>query len=56
MSAEKTSVVIFTRHKDTVGDPIRLAAIGLPVKRSITYFGMTLESKLSWKMHIDELV
>ena len=56
ISAEKSSVTIFTRHNVTQNTNIQLGRFSFPYKTSVKYLGVTFDKKLTWKTHIENIL
>nr|CAI5825473.1 unnamed protein product [Callosobruchus analis] len=54
LSPLKSAVVFFSRHRLPATDTIQLSDVLVPVHRSHTYLGVTLDSKLTWDEHINK--
>lgn len=52
LSAEKSAVVVFTRHRKQHIDNLSLAGHTFPVVRKYKYLGLILDDKLLWSHHV----
>jgi hypothetical protein len=57
VNPDKTGLVIFTRNRKFQGlfDP-RLFGVPLRMSRSVKYLGFILDSRLTWKEHVEAKV
>jgi ribonuclease HI len=54
-SASKTEAVVFTwNRKQTLSNPLRLGHLPIKTVNQARYLGVILDSKLSWKPHIED--
>ncbi|XP_072389548.1 uncharacterized protein [Diabrotica undecimpunctata] len=55
ISAEKSKVIIFTRHNMKPMQQITIDCIEFPMDTNVKYLGITLDKKLTWKLHIEQI-
>jgi ribonuclease HI len=56
VNPSKTEVVLFTFRKSVRFPELKLDGVTIPTGQKTKYLGLTLDSKLTWKPHIDEKV
>lgn len=54
LTANKSAVVFFTRHRLPVMTSIMINNLSIPVHKHYTYLGITLDTKLTWDEHINK--
>ena len=53
---EKSVAVVFTRSNKLPQTPLKIDGKDIAYKKEVKYLGVTLDSKLHWKPHIDEKI
>ena len=53
---EKSVAVLFTRSRKTPTTALRIDGQEIPYRKEVKYLGITLDSKLHWKPHIDDKI
>ena len=53
---EKSVAIVFTRSRKTPPKPLYIDGKPIEYKQEVRYLGVTLDSKLHWKTHIDDKV
>ena len=53
---KKTEVVMFTRSKRTFQHQVRMDGQLIPYSNSVVYLGVTMDSELKWRLHIEKKV
>ena len=53
---EKSVAVVFTRSRKTAPKPLYIDGKPIAYKQEVRYLGVTLDSKLHWKTHIDDKI
>lgn len=56
ISETKTEICIFTKKRVTSPERLNMGPYVLPVKSSVKYLGVTLDKKLLWKDHINQIL
>ncbi|CAK1597428.1 unnamed protein product [Parnassius mnemosyne] len=53
LSVSKSSIVIFTRHKNVPNIPVLYNGLPIPIRDKVKFLGMVLDNKLSFTQHIE---
>ena len=57
LSSVKTTALLFSSKKDkTINRPIKVGNLPITFSKQVTYLGVIIDDKLSWKAHIDHKV
>jgi len=54
--AHKSSTVVFSLHPSKIDAPIACNDRPIPITSSTKYLGLTLDSKVTWKPHIEAIL
>ena len=56
INAQKTEAIVFTKTYRTVEAPIKISNTTIPYSSKVKYLGLTLDSKLTFKSHVNTTI